>query len=130
MVKVRILGNYEKRKETTFTMDVHASVYNVLFKRQPYVTSLRIRKDGGFYLGTSVVSGEIISLNSLAGEICVSCDGTKKVGEIYEKLVATYPDTCKHTIAYDLCKCLSDLERLGMVSFNPPWMAKSPQSVV
>lgn len=99
-------------------MKVNEAVLNVLFKRKARNNSFRLRKDGNFYLGTSPSRGQIISLNALDGEICISCDSSKTIGEIYIELTAKHPEIDKDIIAYDLCKYVSDLERMGMLSFR------------
>lgn len=91
-------------------------VYDILFNRVPTPTYLKIRKDGDYYLATSAARGEIISLNKLAGEICLACNGKNKLEDIYNELLRNYPDTDKLQIAYDLCRCIADLESFGMVS--------------
>jgi len=96
-------------------MKIDDSVYKVIFARKPRFIGRKIRRDGNFYLGISSVKPGVISLNMLAGEICTSCDSIRTIGDIYIDLKTKYADVCEHTIAYDLCKCVSDLERLGML---------------
>lgn len=94
----------------------HQPVYDMLFTRVPRPMYFKMRKDGEFFLATSAVKGEVISLNSLAGEICSLCDGEKSIADIYDKLIHNYPEVDKQQIAYDLCTCISDLDAYGLAS--------------
>jgi len=95
---------------------IHPSVYEELFKRKPRIIGYKIRRDGEFYIGASSYDGTLFSLNTLAGQICMYCDGNRTVEEIYKELIVKYTDTDRDMIAFDLCKCLSDLEAVGMIT--------------
>ena len=98
-------------------MRIHKSLYDVIFQRIPYTTSVKFRKDGDFFLGVGASKGDILSLNALAGKIYLFCDGDKTVGCIYNELKNQYNETDENDIAYDLCRCISDLDRKGMIAF-------------
>ena len=99
-------------------MMVHENVYKVIFMRTPRFTGIKIRKDGDFYLCVSPSRAGIISLNALAGEICLACDGKSTIKDIHNGLTKTYRGVNKEEIAHDLCMCISNLERNGLISVH------------
>ncbi|MCL6884949.1 PqqD family peptide modification chaperone [Clostridioides difficile] len=91
-------------------------VYDILLNRIPTPTYQRIRREGEFYLATSAMNGDIVSLNDIAGTICTLCDGKKTIKEIYNELVIKYPEVEKVLIRFDLCKCIVELESFNMLT--------------
>jgi len=97
-------------------MSINETVYRVIFTRKPYFIGSGIRKEGDFYLCKSIIKSEIISLNSLAGEICLLCDENRTIGDIHKGLIKIYEDVDSDKIAFDLCIYVSKLERIGVLT--------------
>ena len=101
-------------------MNIEQCVYDILFARTLRISpTSKIQKDGNFYLGTNATLGKIMSLNNLAGEICLSCDGSSNIGSIFGKFKDLYPAVSDDLLKFDICRCISDLERLGMIESIP-----------
>ena len=89
--------------------------YDLMFKRVPKPISLRCRKDGKFFLAVGACKGDMVSLNAIAGEICMYCDGKRNVGEICEIMQKKYSDVEKYKLLSYICTCIMDLDNCGLI---------------
>ena len=92
--------------------------YDIVFNRIPKPTTIKYRKDGNFYLAVGLCKGDILSLNSIAGEILSYCDGIRTIGDIKDILREKYPEVETYRLYLELCTCRSDLDNVGAVTIQ------------
>lgn len=91
-------------------------LYKYLAERVPRKIGDKIRKDGEHYLSMSTIMGTFISLNNMAGEIYLKCDGKKTIGNLVEEVCQQYRNMDDEKIKEDVCRCIADLESVNMIS--------------
>jgi hypothetical protein len=91
-------------------------LYQNLEQRRPRKIGERVRRDGKHYLSISPIMGTIISLNNMAGEIYLMCDGKRTIGEMAREFCEQYTTVDPERIKEDVCRCVADLESVHMVS--------------
>ena len=91
-------------------------LYQNLEQRKPRKIGERVRRDGEHYLSISPLMGTIISLNDMAGEIYLMCDGKRTIGDMAREFCTQYATVDPERIKEDICRCVADLESVNMVS--------------
>ncbi|MCL6589372.1 MAG: PqqD family protein [Firmicutes bacterium] len=92
-------------------------VFDIIGKRVPTKLSGKIRKDGKHYLAISFVGAStLVSLNKVAGEVYLRCDGKKTISDIVKELSELYPNVQLNILNKDVARCVRDLEVMRLIT--------------